>query len=70
MLLWPWLAPGPIPRPLACLSFISLCAAVFGSWVRGPPIFFDPGCLGRPLWPADSGGPVGPSSLFSRVSSF
>ena len=32
--------------------------------------FFDPGCLGRPLWSADSGGPVGPSSLFSRVSSF
>ena len=32
--------------------------------------FFNPGCLGRPLWPADYGGPVGPSSLFSRVSSF
>ena len=36
----------------------------------GLRFFFDPGCLGRPLWPVDSGGSIGPPSLFSRVSSF
>ena len=30
----------------------------------GLRFFFDPGCLGRPLWPADSGGSIAPLPCF------
>ena len=30
----------------------------------GLRFFFDPGCVGRPLWPPDSGGPIGPLPCF------
>ena len=74
MLLWPSLVPGSIPRPLACLSSGSLCAGwcesclVVGS--VGLRFFFDPGCQGRPLWPAYSGGPVGPIPCFPGSGRF
>ena len=32
--------------------------------------FFDPGYLGRPLWPADSSGPVGPLPCLPRSRRF
>ena len=58
---------GPVLWPAFPLDPCALggVRAVFGGWVRVPPIFLCPGLpIGSPLWPANSGGPVGPLPCF------
>ena len=63
------LPTGPIPRPFDPCA-LGCVRAVFSSWVRGLPIFFDPGYFGRPLWPANFSRPVGPLPCLARSRRF